>query len=110
MVQTARLDDYQLPPVGFIKIDVEGHEEAVLRGAAQTIARNRPVLMIEIEERHNPGALGRLFERFGADRYRVQCAIDGALADSPPLARLMTQTRDDPSYISNFFFVPMVGD
>lgn len=31
----------------FIKIDVEGHEAAVLRGAARTIAADQPILFIE---------------------------------------------------------------
>ena len=34
--------------VGVIKIDVEGHEAAVLRGALRLIARDRPVVFIEI--------------------------------------------------------------
>jgi FkbM family methyltransferase len=34
-------------PVSFIKIDVEGHELAVLRGAVGTLARWKPVLMVE---------------------------------------------------------------
>jgi FkbM family methyltransferase len=34
-VPTRRLDDYELDAVGFIKIDVEGHELAVLRGGAR---------------------------------------------------------------------------
>ena len=33
--------------VGFIKIDVEGAEEAVLRGLEQTIRKHMPILMIE---------------------------------------------------------------
>ena len=33
VVPKKRLDDFDLPPVGFIKIDVEGHEESVLHGA-----------------------------------------------------------------------------
>jgi hypothetical protein len=34
-----RIDDYNLPDVGFIKIDIEGHELGVLDGAAATLAR-----------------------------------------------------------------------
>lgn len=34
-------------PVGFMKIDVEGHEEHVLRGARETIASDQPILLIE---------------------------------------------------------------
>ena len=59
-VRTRRLDDCALGPVGFVKIDVEGHEEAVLRGARLTLERHRPVVLVEIEERRNPGAVARI--------------------------------------------------
>ena len=49
-VPTRRLDDENLEKVGFIKIDVEGHEREVLLGAQQLIARDRPVLLIEMME------------------------------------------------------------
>jgi FkbM family methyltransferase len=34
-------------PVALIKCDAEGHEEAILRGATQLIARDHPVLVLE---------------------------------------------------------------
>lgn len=47
-IQTVRVDDVvQGRKVDFIKIDVEGHELHVLRGAAQTIAKHRPKLFVE---------------------------------------------------------------
>lgn len=52
-VQTRRLDDEELGDVGFMKIDVEGHEFEVLEGARGLLESSRPVLQIEIEERHN---------------------------------------------------------
>ncbi|MFY9658489.1 MAG: FkbM family methyltransferase [Methylocystis sp.] len=61
-VPLRRLDDYGLENVSFIKIDVEGHEEAVLAGALETIRANNPTLLIECEERHNPGGLERIKE------------------------------------------------
>jgi FkbM family methyltransferase len=56
-VRARRLDDYNLADVGFIKIDVEGHELAVLRGGVQTIRRSAPVLLVELENRHRRNAV-----------------------------------------------------
>ncbi|MDP8989826.1 MAG: FkbM family methyltransferase [Acidobacteriota bacterium] len=42
------IEDRGLPAPTFVKIDVEGFELDVLRGAAQTLARARPSLFIEI--------------------------------------------------------------
>ena len=39
-----------------VKLDAEGAEYEVLRGARETLLRCRPVLSIEIEERHRPGS------------------------------------------------------
>lgn len=41
--------------ISFIKIDVEGHELEVLKGAFEVLKKNHPTLLIEIEDRHCPG-------------------------------------------------------
>ena len=51
-IETRRLDDEGLDDIGFMKIDVEGHELAVLDGGRDLIARDRPVLLMEMEEAH----------------------------------------------------------
>ncbi len=51
MVPRIAIDDLGLDGVTFIKMDVEGHEYAALRGAAATIARHRPLILVELEER-----------------------------------------------------------
>jgi FkbM family methyltransferase len=43
-----RLDDFSISKVNFIKIDVEGFEAEVLKGASATIIKNKPVVMIEV--------------------------------------------------------------
>ncbi len=46
------LDEYNFQEVGFIKIDTEGNELEVIHGAINTIKRELPVILIEIEQRH----------------------------------------------------------
>ncbi|MBM3853347.1 MAG: FkbM family methyltransferase [Verrucomicrobia bacterium] len=46
-IEVARLDDLDLPPPAWMKIDVEGAETAVLRGAARILRESRPSLIIE---------------------------------------------------------------
>lgn len=41
------IDDWALPTLGFLKLDVEGSEYAALCGARQTLARCRPVVLFE---------------------------------------------------------------
>jgi FkbM family methyltransferase len=47
IVEVVLLDDYQFTDVDFIKIDCEGYELHVLRGAEQTIIENKPVIIVE---------------------------------------------------------------
>ena len=42
-----RIDDINLVSCGLIQLDIEGYEVQALRGAARTIERFRPVLMVE---------------------------------------------------------------
>lgn len=53
-VPLVRLDDavreHDIARVDVMKIDVEGHEAALLRGAQGVIERDRPVLLIEVNE------------------------------------------------------------
>lgn len=62
-VDVRTLDSYKLDEVDFIKIDVEGFEHPVVRGAVETIRKWRPLLIVEQKpdnaERHG-------LKRFGA--------------------------------------------
>jgi len=44
------LDGLELPRIGLLKIDVEGFEPYVLRGAEKTIERERPVIHMEADK------------------------------------------------------------
>ncbi len=53
-VKTKKLDDILFEKkIGFIKIDVEGHEKNVLDGSIKLIKKFKPNLLIEIEKRHS---------------------------------------------------------
>ena len=49
VVPKMRLDALQLERVDLIKMDVEGHEPEVLRGAEETIMRCRPLMWVECD-------------------------------------------------------------
>lgn len=107
-VKAARLDDYDFPPVGIIKIDVEGHEEAVLRGGRELVRRDRPACMIEIEERHNPGALSRIVEYFMGLGYGAFYLSHGEFERiaRPHIDIGALQGERASMYVNNFFFLP----
>jgi FkbM family methyltransferase len=68
-VQCTTLDRLAGRDIGFVKIDVEGHEMQVLAGAAVLIAQQRPVFLIEVEERHRAGAVQAAFDYFSGKNY-----------------------------------------
>ncbi|MFI7007299.1 FkbM family methyltransferase [Streptomyces sp. NPDC050145] len=53
-VDCVTLDELALDDVEFVKIDVDGAELAVLRGAEALLTRDRPALFIELETRIQP--------------------------------------------------------
>src|SRR3984957_9038492 len=61
-VETRTVDSFGFSCVDVIKIGVEGLEEFVLNGARDTLRANRPVVIVEIEDRHHPGKTVRVFQ------------------------------------------------
>ena len=112
-VPVRRLDDCDLEEVGCIKIDVEGHELAVLEGAMETIRRDQPSLIIEAEERHNPDAVENLvclLEPIGYDGYFLENrhlrSIEKFDVHEHQTSLLDGKyVRDKDAYVNNFIFV-----
>lgn len=69
-VKLETLDSLGLTEVALLKIDVEGHEMAVIEGADKTIERWRPAIMVEVEERHRAGGVARIRKHLEARDYR----------------------------------------
>jgi FkbM family methyltransferase len=111
-VAVRTLDSYAFDNVGILKVDVEGHEEAVLRGATALLSREMPNIVVEVEERHNPGSVRRVSDFLAGLGYHGFFLHDCALA---PIAEFRIE-RDQQvqnvgtagktgRYINNFIFV-----
>jgi FkbM family methyltransferase len=117
-VPTAPLDAVYRGDAGFMKIDVEGHEEAVLDGAQEMLSRCRPRLLIEIEERHAPGAIARVSQHLARLDYAGFFILGPDLLpisrfDAGTMQRLedvLDITEMSPArYVNNFLFLPLEG-
>lgn len=115
-VAVHRLDDLELGRVGFMKVDVEGHEMAVLRGADATIRRDRPILLVEAEDAHRPGATSELFRwatehGYGGWFFQKGRAVpieDFRIAEHgvKDIGPSDLFRRQELNYINNFLFKP----
>lgn len=117
-IETARLDDVYSGDAGFIKIDTEGHEEAVLEGAIQTINRSRPRLLVEIVDYLAPGGaarIGSFFEQLGYRGHFIyrrnvfpieafDARIMQAKENEPDLTAALAMRERFPSFVYNFLF------
>lgn len=61
-VELRTLDSFVLEEVGLIKIDVEGYELEVLKGAVETIKRCNPILYVEDDVEHKSYTLRRFIK------------------------------------------------
>lgn len=108
-VKICPLDDLGLENISFIKIDVEGHEPSVLRGAIRLLGTEKPILLIEIENRHNPHSfeeIDRLLAGLGYSAWRLSRdrLVPVRAAEVQRMQRI--QPSPDSEYVNNFIFVP----
>ena len=110
-VETRRLDSMGHRNIGFIKIDVEGHEEEVLDGASDLVARERPILFVEIARLRSGRDPRETFARIIGWGYSGLFLIG---SDVLGIDRFVEEDHQNPShldegglYISNFIFIPL---
>ena len=120
---TTRLDDCGLTNVGFVKIDVEGHELAVLRGASNLITTQRPNLLVEVEGHDDrDDVLDSVIAFFRDHSYQGEYLLDGAWHPIEELDRVATASMAQKvakhgfgtnlllyarHYVHNFVFKPI---
>jgi FkbM family methyltransferase len=107
-VEIRTLDEFGFVGVRFIKADVEGSEREVLDGARATIARDRPIILLELLSgtHADPAACtAAICESFGYDAFIVQRG--DVIAALPAIAALAKNTSWGTDIESrNVLFVP----
>jgi FkbM family methyltransferase len=113
-VRLMRMDELRAARVGFVKIDVEGHEVEVLRGAQNILQVDKPHIIVEAEERYDAGAVSRVegfLRGFGYDGYFVRreqiLPIGEFNVERDQNSKLLVggQRRAYRDYINNFIFL-----
>jgi FkbM family methyltransferase len=120
-VSCITLDELELHDVGFVKIDVDGNELAVLRGATALLARDRPALFVELETRIQPiKPVLTYLSTLGYDGWVLPGDTWVRLTDFPleshqskasyvaahGLLRRVVPFRDRPRYVNSVLFLP----
>ena len=109
-VRLVALDDCTLDGVGFMKVDVEGHELELLHGAERTLARWMPTLLVEIEQTFHDQPIQHIFDWLHGHGYEgwfrrsrrwwPLSTFDVARDQRPQVG--VKSTR----YVNNFVFTP----
>lgn len=113
-VPLMRLDDLAIADLTGMKIDAEGAEYEILRGARDTLLRCRPVLTLEVEERHRQGSTWAVPAFLDALGYDVLFELGGEWFPVSALDRAtMQRASPDPSvfeasdpYVFVFYALP----
>ncbi len=114
-VPVYKLDDFEFQKVSFIKIDVEGHESAVIDGGRETILREKPIMLIEIEQRHlKEISMTDVFNQIIGLGYQGFFRYENKFF---PLSEFSYETHQKPfladfmckDYINNFIFKPRIN-
>lgn len=103
--------------VDFIKIDVEGYESSVLKGGRGIINQYKPILLVEIEIRHNPNyqVTFRMLNEWGYKCYVRKSGrfVAVSVDDVASLQKIQYLTAlesgsdrlGDDAYLNNFIFL-----
>jgi len=113
IVKVETIDSFSFDDVSLIKIDVEGHELSVLRGSIETIKRCRPIILVEIEQRHIKQDIKDVFSEFLNLNYngfflKRNKLISISKFDCKKHQKLFLKNPLDNIYINNFIFSPKV--
>jgi FkbM family methyltransferase len=114
-VQTDTLDNFirnhKISRLDFLKIDVEGSELNVIRGGRNSLEKFRPILLVEVEERHHNDKIWNIiqpileldYEPFYLDRNTVKLK---QFTQETPFYQDISDMTNKEEYLNNFIFLP----
>jgi len=110
-VKVNTLDSYNFDDVDLVKIDVEGHEQSIINGAHNVLKKNKPILIIEIEQRHIKNNIDEVFKSIINLNYLGYFLKNHKLI---PLDNFSYELNQKPylndvmakDYVNNFIFLP----
>ena len=115
-VPVVTLDDYfsnEKARIGALKIDVEGHELAVLQGASELIKKHRPTIVCECEQRHmSKGCIQDVIDFIQSLNYtcflvtRRRCIPASEFDPKKHQKQVGERYWDAKDYFNNFVFKP----
>ena len=96
--KTSQLDNFNFKEkIGFIKIDVEGHEFSILKGSERLLKKDKPNLLIEIEKKHS----SKVDETF---KYLKELNYNPFYFDGKDLIKISTYEDNIRKDFKNFIF------
>ncbi|MBS1738377.1 MAG: FkbM family methyltransferase [Bacteroidetes bacterium] len=108
-VITKKMDEFNLKNIGFMKIDAEGHEYEIIDGARNTIAENKPNLIVEIEQRHISRPIQEVFDEIIAMGYKGFYYFNGSVHPLSSFTWQKLQPNEfigvHTNYVNNFMFI-----
>jgi FkbM family methyltransferase len=96
--KTLRLENFKFKEkIGFIKIDVEGHEFNVLKGSEKLLKKDKPNLLIEIDKQHS----SKVNETFN---YLNELNYDSFYFDGDNIIKISNYEQNIRKDFKNFIF------
>ncbi len=111
LINVNTIDSFSFNDISLIKIDAEGHELSILEGSLKTIERCKPIMLVEIEQRHLKKGIKEVFSCFLDLDYIGFFLKENKLT---PITEFDYEVHQKPflknplnkSYINNFIFMP----
>lgn len=97
------LDSFDFHYVDTIKIDVEGFETSVVKGGIRTIRREKPAMIIEIENRHPTSH--ETFDILLDEGYKAYFYLDKTLFPVNPDSDTELNKPANGRFVNNFIFL-----